>query len=86
MLAEQFVQLIGYENSTIIFHVYGGRSLHIPKKRNPNHPIAQLIGYEAFCKLVEAHATELLFIPRVNRLRRKLEKIDGHLTPLKSKT
>lgn len=79
MLAEQFVQLIGYEKSTILFHVYGGRSLHIPKKTKPTHQIAQLIGFDALCKLVEAHATELLFIPRVNKLRKELERIEGKL-------
>ncbi len=66
MIAEEWVSLIGYRKANKLFLRYGGRSIHIPKKPKPEHPIALLLGFETLQKLSDQYATELLFVPRMN--------------------
>lgn len=66
MLAEELVSLIGYRKATKLFLKWGGRSIHIPKKPKPEHPIALLLGFETLQKLSDTYPTELIFVPRMN--------------------
>lgn len=49
---------IGYRATRILAGWYGGRNLSVPVKARETHPIAQLIGYSAFLRLVAAFPGE----------------------------
>jgi hypothetical protein len=66
MKAEELVEIIGYRNTNKLLLMYGGRSIHIPKRAKKEHKLALLIGFDNLEKLCDQYPTELLFVPRVN--------------------
>ncbi len=67
MRHEEWVRLVGYRNANRLFLRYGGRSIHIPKRIKEKHPLLVMLGFDAMSNLCKEHASELLFVPRMNR-------------------
>ncbi len=68
MCHEEWVALIGYSKSTKLFLIYGGRSVHIPKRLKPEHCLTKLLGIEAMQVMCDQYPSELLFVPRIQRI------------------
>lgn len=62
---QAFSELIGMDATLRIVESYGGIRLHIPKRYDPDHPLAKLIGHANAVRLSEEYGGEEHFdIPR----------------------
>ncbi|CAI8971310.1 Mor transcription activator family protein [Methylocaldum szegediense] len=51
---QEIASLIGPENAMKIAQTYGGVRLYVPKRMKPDHPLAELVGFENACALSTA--------------------------------
>lgn len=63
-LLARWVRLVGLEHTLRIVRRHGGHPLYVPRMATPDHPMAQLVGFEAWCKLCSEHDGESVDVPK----------------------
>lgn len=68
----EIASLIGPENAVKLAQTYGGIRIYVPKRMKPEHPFAELLGFENACALsAELGGLSRLSIPRFEKLIRE---------------
>ena len=62
-LLDDLSSVIGFTATNVIAAWYGGRTLYVPAKAGPDHPMCRLIGESALRALVREFGAEILRIP-----------------------
>jgi hypothetical protein len=73
-LAEELAAVVGAEAAHRLFDAFGGRSIYVPARPGPNHPITVAIGAERAALLAEYyHQVRLDFPLSASKRRRAIE-------------
>ncbi|MDD4930501.1 MAG: Mor transcription activator family protein [Gallionella sp.] len=64
---QHLIDIIGFPGALKVVQRYGGGAVFVPEKPDPSHPLAEVMEYISFCKLVYVHAKEQLPIPRCHK-------------------
>jgi len=69
----QIVEAVGLDSALRVVAAWGGSTLYVPDKYDPDHLITRLLGEDAALKLELAYGGQTLAIPKVNLHHIKLE-------------
>ncbi len=61
---QHLIEIVGFDSALKVVQCYGGGAVYVPENPVPSHPLAEVMGYISFCKLVSVHAKEHLPIAR----------------------
>jgi len=86
---DEIFKTIGIIPTVIICELYGGKTLYVPGKASPSHPLARDIGMDAMLRLCDIAGDQTICPPkldaaRIVRKRRHAEMLE--LTGLDRKT
>lgn len=62
-ILDDLASVIGYTATCALSAWYGGKTLYVPAKAGPDHPMSRLIGESALRALVREFGSEILKIP-----------------------
>ena len=72
-LLRRWVSEIGLRNTLLLVERFGGVRMYVPNRARPDHPIAELIGFDAFCALARLHGADEHFrVPKAAAAMREL--------------
>ena len=69
---KEIAEHCGEQTAILLLLHYPGVHLSIPKRANPTHKLADILGYPAFAKLCEVYSDEVIQIPRAAKAMRSL--------------
>ena len=78
---QEIADVIGAEAAVRLAQVYGGQErVYVPRTPRRDHPMVNVVGWEAFVKLCERYARERIVIPRnavADSLKQRILELDG---------
>lgn len=72
-LIQELADVIGLDAALKLVKAYPGVSLYIPANPHPDHMIATIIGFKAFCDLSKVYAQETLRLPKLDAAERQIK-------------